>query len=94
MAPNAIIDWVYVDNVVLDHLLCETKLIEEEEGNAEEFARGEAFCISNEEPMSLENFYLQIQFFFPSSSSMSLVSQRRWPRTTLSIPKESIPINT
>mmetsp|Transcript_4555 Transcript_4555/g.7905 ORF Transcript_4555/g.7905 Transcript_4555/m.7905 type:complete len:802 (+) Transcript_4555:362-2767(+) len=53
IGPKAVMDWVYVENVVLGHLLAECALQDNRPG-----VRGEAFCISNEEPVSNEDFWL------------------------------------
>jgi sterol-4alpha-carboxylate 3-dehydrogenase (decarboxylating) len=53
-----LIDWVYVENVVLGHLLLEAKLREGKVKN------GEAFYISNNEPMCSLAMYHQLGTFF------------------------------
>jgi len=61
LAPQAVIDFVYVDNVVWGHLLAERALREGVSG-----VSGQAFCISNEEPVSFEDLYLMVKSFQPS----------------------------
>jgi nucleoside-diphosphate-sugar epimerase len=52
-----IMDWVYVENVVLGHLLCEAHL---RVGDGVGVA-GEAFCISNDEPVSNTDFWWSVK---------------------------------
>lgn len=52
----SVMDWVYVMNVVLGHLLCEQKLQINAEGVA-----GEAFNISNNEGVSMEEFFWSVR---------------------------------
>lgn len=47
-----VIDWTYVDNIVLGHLLAEARLQEGKDGVA-----GEAFCISNGDAITMPNFF-------------------------------------
>jgi nucleoside-diphosphate-sugar epimerase len=58
--PKVTMDWVYVDNVVQGHLLCEEKL-----RNAPEGVAGEAFCISNNDPINYEDFYWALKEYEP-----------------------------
>jgi len=53
VGAKAVMDWVYVDNVVLGHLLAEAGL-----QNGLDGVRGEAFCISNDDPVSMEDFWM------------------------------------
>jgi nucleoside-diphosphate-sugar epimerase len=50
-------DWVYVENVVLGHLLCEAHL---RVGDGAGIA-GEAFCISNDEAVSNTDFWWSVK---------------------------------
>jgi len=52
VGAKAVMDWVYVENVVLGHLLAEQALQSGVDG-----VRGEAFCISNDDPVSMEDFW-------------------------------------
>ena len=47
-----VIDWTYVDNIVLGHILAEARLQEGKEGIA-----GEAFCISNGDAITMPDFF-------------------------------------
>eukprot|EP01062_Namystynia_karyoxenos_P008891 TRINITY_DN13141_c0_g1_i1.p1 TRINITY_DN13141_c0_g1~~TRINITY_DN13141_c0_g1_i1.p1 ORF type:complete len:845 (+),score=208.49 TRINITY_DN13141_c0_g1_i1:77-2536(+) len=57
-APRSKLDYVYVDNVVLGHLKCEARLRE-----TPERIGGLAFNISNDEPVTFENFGIAIQHY-------------------------------
>lgn len=59
--PEAKIDYVYVDNVVFGHLLAEAALTDGRDG-----VGGEAFCISNDEPLHFEELYLAVKRYYPS----------------------------
>lgn len=61
VAPQAHIDYVHVDNVVLGHLLAETALRSKKAGVA-----GEAFAVSNDEPLTGEELYLAVQHYYPA----------------------------
>eukprot|EP00928_Gymnodinium_smaydae_P080083 TRINITY_DN6386_c3_g1_i1.p1 TRINITY_DN6386_c3_g1~~TRINITY_DN6386_c3_g1_i1.p1 ORF type:complete len:779 (+),score=120.29 TRINITY_DN6386_c3_g1_i1:103-2439(+) len=56
VGPKTVFDWVYADNVVLGHILAETALQDGRPG-----VRGQAFCISNGDPVSMENFWMLTQ---------------------------------
>eukprot|EP00547_Thalassionema_nitzschioides_P018891 CAMPEP_0194239550 /NCGR_PEP_ID=MMETSP0158-20130606/5971_1 /TAXON_ID=33649 /ORGANISM="Thalassionema nitzschioides, Strain L26-B" /LENGTH=387 /DNA_ID=CAMNT_0038974039 /DNA_START=118 /DNA_END=1281 /DNA_ORIENTATION=+ len=57
---DAFQDLVYVDNVVYGHLLAENKLRNGDNGIA-----GEAFCISNNEPLNFGKFWERVQHYRP-----------------------------
>mmetsp|Transcript_4398 Transcript_4398/g.6823 ORF Transcript_4398/g.6823 Transcript_4398/m.6823 type:complete len:155 (+) Transcript_4398:1-465(+) len=57
---DAFQDLVYVDNVVYGHLLAENKLRNGDNGIA-----GEAFCISNNEPLNFGKFWERVQYYRP-----------------------------
>lgn len=59
--PLARIDFVYVDNVVWGHLLAERALVDRRSE-----ASGQVFCITNGEPMTIEEMLTGIQHFKPS----------------------------
>lgn len=59
--PLARIDFVYVDNIVWGHLLAERALVEKRFET-----RGQVFCITNGEPMTIEEMLTGIQHFKPS----------------------------
>jgi hypothetical protein len=50
----------FSDNVVLGHLLCEAKLQERAKD-----VEGEAFCISNNDPIRGEDLHSMIKFYHP-----------------------------
>ena len=52
LGPNCVMDWVYVDNVVLGHLLCEARMQDGTDGVC-----GEAFCVSNDDSVSTQDFW-------------------------------------
>ena len=56
LGAKSVYDMVYVDNVVLGHLLCEAKMADGTEGIC-----GEAFNISNDEPVSVEDFWFSVK---------------------------------
>lgn len=60
VAGQAHIDYVHVDNVVLGHLLAEAALHAKKTGVA-----GEAFAVSNDEPLTAEELYLAVQHYYP-----------------------------
>ena len=53
VGANALMDWVYVENVVLGHILAEAALQQGRPG-----VRGEAFCISNDDPVNMQDFFM------------------------------------
>lgn len=55
VGAESVMDWVYVENVVLGHLLAEHGLQEGKSG-----VDGEAFCISNDEPISIAQFWFLV----------------------------------
>jgi len=57
--PEPTIDYVYVENVVLGHLLAEVAL----ESNPSQVG-GQAFCISNNEPFQADNLFRSLKFFY------------------------------
>lgn len=62
VVPESVLDMVFVDNVVLAHILAADKL----DAGAPEVA-GQAFGISNGgPPISVGDFYMSLQKFFPS----------------------------
>ena len=58
---DAIADYVFVDNVVVGHLLAEAKLREGAPG-----VSGQAFCLSNEAPLTLAQFWRRVQTYRPA----------------------------
>jgi len=57
--PGSTIDYVYVENVVLGHLLAEAAL-----NRSPDSVGGEAFCISQDEPILADNLYRSLDYFF------------------------------
>lgn len=58
LVPYAVIDFVYVDNVVWGHLLVEKAMRAQDQS-----VLGEAFAISNEQPVSFLEFYSGIKHY-------------------------------
>jgi len=92
VAPEAHIDYVHVDNVVLGHLLAETALRAKKNG-----VGGEAFCVSNDEPLTSEELYLAVNHYYPECKLvytpprlMSLIAHI--VRTISWITKDAIPL--
>mmetsp|Transcript_29307 Transcript_29307/g.67241 ORF Transcript_29307/g.67241 Transcript_29307/m.67241 type:complete len:341 (-) Transcript_29307:16-1038(-) len=56
---TATIDWVFVDDVVWAHLLCERRLHEEPRR-----VGGQAYCVSQDEPASFEQIVAYTKFFY------------------------------
>jgi sterol-4alpha-carboxylate 3-dehydrogenase (decarboxylating) len=69
--PKLILDWVHVENVVLGHLLLESAMQQGTKGVA-----GEVFCVSNEEPMMIEDFYWTAKALLPVDANMQYVPPR------------------
>ncbi len=59
LVVNNIIDFVYVENVCLGHLLAESKL------RKDSSISGEIFCISNDKPMKGIDFYSILCYYYP-----------------------------
>lgn len=59
MVPEPTIDYVFVDNVVWGHLLLEKQLHENPRTTS-----GQAFCISNEDPIVADDFMAGLAFFY------------------------------
>jgi nucleoside-diphosphate-sugar epimerase len=53
VGASMVMDWVYVENVVLGHILAEAALQQGRGG-----VRGEAFCISNDDPVNMQDFFM------------------------------------
>jgi len=53
---DAVMDWVYCENVVLGHILAEAALLDGRDG-----VRGEAFCISNDDPCNMADFWMLVR---------------------------------
>jgi nucleoside-diphosphate-sugar epimerase len=52
---TTLMDWIYADNVVLGHILLEHAL---QEGKSVD---GEAYCVSNEEPVTMYGFWTSVE---------------------------------
>jgi len=62
---DSIQDYVYVDNVVFGHLLAEAKLRKNDSDCDQNNIAGEAFCISNNEPLKHGEFWNRFQYYRP-----------------------------
>merc|ERR1712166_1649403 len=65
--PEPTIDYVYVENVVLGHLLAEAAL----ESNPAQVG-GQAFCISNNEPFQADNLFRSLKYFYDQKTGKSM----------------------
>eukprot|EP00927_Polykrikos_kofoidii_P009691 TRINITY_DN14056_c0_g1_i1.p1 TRINITY_DN14056_c0_g1~~TRINITY_DN14056_c0_g1_i1.p1 ORF type:complete len:435 (+),score=46.71 TRINITY_DN14056_c0_g1_i1:196-1305(+) len=65
--PDAKIDYIFVENVVWGHLLLEKKL---HSSPAE--VGGSAFCISNDDPIVADDFYVALMHFYEQSFKQRL----------------------
>jgi len=65
--PESCIDYVYVENVVLGHLLAEAALQREPQRIG-----GQAFCISNNEPVVADDLYRSLRFFYEQHTGLKM----------------------
>jgi plant 3beta-hydroxysteroid-4alpha-carboxylate 3-dehydrogenase len=66
--PEPKIDYVYVENVCYAHLLTERALLAERGQSGGEVG-GQAFCISNGEPLIANEYYSAVQYFYQQATS-------------------------
>eukprot|EP01062_Namystynia_karyoxenos_P062327 TRINITY_DN5521_c0_g1_i1.p1 TRINITY_DN5521_c0_g1~~TRINITY_DN5521_c0_g1_i1.p1 ORF type:complete len:397 (+),score=121.79 TRINITY_DN5521_c0_g1_i1:83-1273(+) len=71
--PRARIDYVYVDNVVYGHLLAEQALRSGAKG-----VGGEAFCVSNGEPVYAEDLYVALTKYAPEVKLVFAPKSMMW----------------
>lgn len=65
--PNPVCDFIYVENVVYGHFLLEKALL----SNPTE-AAGKPFCVSNMEPMSMDDFYSALAYFYEEHTGVKM----------------------
>jgi len=67
MLLDQLYDYVYVENVAIGHLLLEEKLLK-----TPEKVSGQAFCISNGEPITRLEWYTLWKYFYPKADFINL----------------------